>query len=87
MVTYLEMAVAEAKRKTRVRDAEKWRLIQEAKAARAPQSSTRSRVLRWTGKRLVGVGTYLQNRYGDRSAAVQEPRAYQPVESMATPCC
>lgn len=87
MVTYLEMAVAEAKRKSRVRDAQHWQLIKEAKAAQEPQRSTRRRLLRWTGERLVGVGTYLQNRYGERGTVAQAPGPYPAVESMATPCC
>ena len=84
MVTYLEMAVAEAKRKTQVRDAEQWRLAQEAKAGRDPRRSTRSRVLSWTGDRLVGAGLYLQNRFGECVDAAQT--AAQTAAQEACTC-
>ena len=84
MVTNIDLAVAEAKRKTRLSDAEQWRLIRLAEAGRRPRQSTRNRLLSWTGERLIGAGTYLQNRYGECVEAAQEACTCGRVDSVPT---
>jgi hypothetical protein len=84
MVSYLDLAVVEAKRKTRLQDAEYHRLVRQAMAGRERGRSYRVRILGWTGDRLVGAGLYLQNRYGACVDVAKEAVSNRKVDSVPT---
>jgi len=70
-----EVLLAELHRQQLVKDAQKRRLVREALAGRAPQPRPYVRILGWTGKRLMVMGTALQARY---SAYAQNSPAIEP---------
>ena len=50
----------------RVRDAERYRLVQAARSTRPRQCRWACRALTWLGRRLVDWGSRLQQRYAAR---------------------
>jgi hypothetical protein len=55
----------------RLRQAEQWRLAEQALAANRPTDPPYRRVLRWLGYQLAAWGTRLQKRYAEPCCPLQ----------------
>ncbi len=59
-----DMRMIEEHRKDLLRQAEQYRLIQQARAGRPPRVNLWRRLLYWLGQRLINAGCLLQKRLG-----------------------
>jgi hypothetical protein len=79
----LYIRLVEEKRKDLLRQAEQYRLIQEALASRAPRANIWTRFIHWLGQLLSNVGCLLQTRFGGQVYSPAKASSFTPCEERA----